>query len=489
MGAMRTGAEYRRALADGRRVIVDGAPVADVAAHPAFAGVVDTVAALYDVAADPANDMTSVAPETGAGANKTFQIPRSREALAGWRAAITRWAQVSRGFVGRSPDHVAGFLAGFAAASDTFDREGHALGENVRRYFRRSLEESLFTSYVIVPPQVNRGTTAHGWDEELLQVGVLEERDGGIVVRGSQMLGTSAAISDWLLVSCIKPLTPEDERYANTFVLPIATPGLHIYCRRPYAPGQPSAFDYPLSSRFDESDALVVFDDVFVPWEQVFVYRDVAGLQHQFFGTAAHILGNAQAQIRLVVKLKFLLGLARRVTIVNGIDRIPAVQDLLGELATLAASVEGLVLAAEASCVEDDHGVARPNPRFLYGAMGAQATLYPRVLEILRELAGGGVIQLPSSARELVGPETRDHMARYLRSGDVSSEERVKLFKLLWDAVGSEFAGRHHQYEMFYAGAPFVARGYAVRNYGYDEALQSADEFLASYGLEGSAWT
>ena len=483
---MRTGTDYRRSLADGRRVVVDGAAVPDVASHPAFRGVVDTVAALYDEAADPASGMTAVAPETGREANRTFLIPRSRDALAGWRAAITRWAHVSRGFVGRSPDHVAGFLAGFASAAETFDRDGRTFGANVRRHYERTLDGSLFTSYVIVPPQVNRGTTAHGWDEELLQVGVLAERDGGIVVRGSQMLGTSAAVSDWLLVSCIKPLTPEDERYANTFVLPIATPGLHVYCRRPYAPGQPSTYDYPLSSRFDESDALVVFDDVFVPWEQVFLYRDPAGLQQQFFGTAAHVLGNAQAQIRLVVKLKFLLGLARRVAIVNGIERIPAVQDLLGELASLAASVEGLVLAAEAACGEDAHGVARPNPRFLYGAMGAQATLYPRVLEILRELAGGGAIQLPSSWRELVAPESRDHMARYLRSGDVPAEERVKLFKLLWDAIGSEFAGRHHQYEMFYAGAPFVARGYALRNYGYDEALASADEFLASYGLEDS---
>src|SRR5919201_3956451 len=256
---MRTGTDYRRSLADGRRVIVDGAAVPDVASHPAFRGVVDTIAALYDLAADPAIGMTAVAPETGREANQTFLIPRSREALADWRAAITRWAHVSRGFVGRSPDHVAGFLAGFASAAETFDREGRAFGDNVRRHYERSLDGSLFTSYVIVPPQVNRGTTAHGWDEELLQVGVLAERDGGIVVRGSQMLGTSAAVSDWLLVSCIKPLTPEDERYANTFVLPIATPGLHVYCRRPYAPGQPSTFDYPLSSRFVESGALVVF--------------------------------------------------------------------------------------------------------------------------------------------------------------------------------------------------------------------------------------
>jgi 4-hydroxyphenylacetate 3-monooxygenase len=422
-------------------------------------------------------------PESGGEANKVFMIPRSRDDLAQWRQAITAWSHTSRGFVGRSPDHVAAFLAGFAGAPDVFAAEGRPFAENVVRYQAKAAAESLFTSYTIIPPQVNRATTAHGWDEELLQVGVLQERDDGIVVRGSQMLGTSTAVSDSLLVSCIKPLSPEDERYANTFVVPVGAPGLKVYCRRPYGTGQPSGFDYPLSTRFDESDALVVFDDVFVPWHDVFVYRDVPRLRRQWYETAAHVLGNTQAQIRLVVKLKFLLGLARRITIVNGIDKIPAVQDLLGELAALVAPVEACVLAAEATCQIDEHGVARPNPRFVYGAMGNQARLYPRVLEILRELVGGGVIQLPSSYRELVAPETAADMERYLRSGEVGAEERVKLFKLAWDAIGSEFAGRHHQYEMFYAGAPFVARGNAMRNYGYDEALASADEFLDGYDL------
>ena len=484
---MRSGEQYVEALRDGRAVYLDGRVVSDVTAHPAFRGIVATIAELYEMAPDPANGMTYRSPETGGEANKVFMIPRSRQDLAAWREAITAWAYRSRGFVGRSPDHVAAFLAGFAGAPDVFAADDRASAENVARYHRRAASESLFTSYTIIPPQISRATTAHGWDEELLQVGVLEERDDGIVVRGSQMLGTSTAVSDTLLVSCIKPLAPEDERYANTFVVPVAAPGVKVYCRRPYATGQPSAFDYPLSSRFDESDALVVFDDVFVPWEDVFVYRDVPRLRRQWFDTAAHVFGNTQAQIRLVVKLKFLLGVARRVTIVNGIERMPAVQDLLGELAALAAPVEAATLAAEATCSIDAHGVARPNPRFLYGAMGSQARMYPRVLEILRELVGGGVIQLPSSYRELVEPSTRPDMERYLRSGDTTAEERVKLFKLAWDAIGSEFAGRHHQYEMFYAGAPFVARGYAMRNYDYEEALASADDFLADYDVASVA--
>ncbi len=480
---MRTGKQYLESLADGRGVYLDGSRVGDVSRHPAFEGISKTIGKLYDAAANPTNGMIFTSPETGSETNKVFMIPRSAADLAERRKAITTWAELSKGFVGRSPDHVGGFLAGFASNPSVFNKGDRQFGQNVARFYRKVIQENLFVTYVIIPPQIDRSTTAHGWSEELLQVGVLKEQDGGFIARGSQMLGTATAVADYLFVSCIKPLSPQDERYALSFVLPVNTKGLKIYCRRPYASSQPSTFDYPLSTQFDESDALIVFDDVFVPLENVFAYRDPDQLRRQFFETAAHVLGNNQAQTRLVVKLKFVLGVARKIAQVNGIDTIPSVQEKLGELASLASIVEGMVLASEASCSIDRNGVARPNPRFLYGAMGLQAEMYPRAILILRELAGGGVIQLPSSYHELTNETTKPDMDRYLRSPNISPEERVKLFKLAWDIVGSEFGGRHLQYEMFYAGAPFVAKGYAYRNYGYDEALRSAESFLSSYGL------
>ncbi len=124
-----------------------------------------------------------------------------------------------------------------------------------------------------------------------------------------------------------------------------------------------------------------------------------------------------------------------------------------------------------------------PGKQALYGAMGLQSETYPRVVGILRDLVGGGVLQLPASVRDLTSELTSPDVQRYIQSPGVGSVERVKLFKLAWDVVGSEFAGRHHQYEMFYAGAPFVAKGYAYRNYGYEDAARVVDDFLDSYGL------
>ena len=473
---MRTAADYRAALHDGRAVYVDGERVSDIADAPPFAGIVGTIGELYDAAAG-SSDMQVRHPDLGITMNRAYIQPRTREDLRVRREAITRWAELTNGFVGRSPDHVGGFVAGFASAPEVFDAHRDGTGANAMRLYRRMVEEDLFLSYTIIPPQ-NAGTKP---DAQVSQVAVASERDDGIVVTGAQMLGTGTAVSDLLFVSCIKPLRPGEEDFALSFVIPVAAEGLRLFCRRPYAVGQPSAYDYPLSTRFDEPDAMAVFDDVFVPWEDVLVYRSVDGVRDQFHRTAAHVLGNTQAQIRFTTKLKFLLGLASCVVAANGLEKIPAVVDRMGELAALASFIEGMVLAAESTATVDAYGICKPSPRFLYGSMGLQAELYPRVLHVLRELSGAGVIGTASSYRDLLSEQTEPYMSRYLAESRDDLERRTKLFKLVWDAVGSEFAGRHHQYEMFYAGAPFVARGYAARNYGFDEARALAERFMEGY--------
>ena len=403
---MRSGKQYLESLRDGRVVYVDAERVNEIPSHPAFRGIAETVAGLYDAASDPSNNMIFTAPETGAPSNKAFMIPRSGDDLRQRREAISQWARQTNGLLGRGPDHVAGFCAGFASAPEVFARGGEAFGQNVTRFYRKLLNEQLYVTYVIIPPQVDRGKTAKDQEEAFLQVGVCGEKDGGIIDAERRCSARPLRFQTTFCAGRIVPLQPGDEDYALSFVAPMDSRGLKLYCRPPYAPGKPSVFDYPLSTRFDETDALVVFDDVFVPWENIFVYRDVGLIRAQFFETPAHVLGNNQAQIRLTIKMKFLLGIARKIAAVNRIDAIPTVQEKLGELASLAAIVEGMALASEATFRMDENGVARPNPRFLYGAMGLQSELYPRALHLLRELAGGGLLQVPSTYKELISPET-----------------------------------------------------------------------------------
>src|SRR5215470_11346368 len=458
----RTGAQYIAGLKDGRTVYVNGERVADVTEHPAFRAAVRSIAQLYDLAASPEHreTMTFPSPATGEPVNKCFLIPRTPEDLAARRHAHRLWADATFGFMGRSPDHVPGFITGFAMRHD------------------------LYAAYVIIPPHIDRSRPAHQQEDPHLYAGVVEERSDGIVVSGAQMLGTGGAIADEMFMSCIVPLVPGDENYALSLAVPVATPGLRLIVRRPYAEGATSLFDYPLSSRFDETDALVVFDRVFVPWERVFVYKDVALTRAQFYETPAHVLGNFQAQVRFASKAQFLAGVALRIAESIGVDKTPQTQTMLGELASYCAMAQGLVVAAEAECVRDPRGFVYPNATHLYANNWLQATYHQTMLTYVRELAGGGLLQVPSSYKDYLNPEIAADLDRYVCSPGLKSVERTKLYKLAWDLVGSEFAGRHQQYELFYAGAR--AQTTAVRAYrafDFASARAMVERCLAGYDL------
>ena len=476
----RTGAEYIASIRDGRTVYINGERVADVSDHPALRGAVSSIAHLYDLSASPEHreTMTFPSPVTGEPVNKCFLMPRTPEDLAARRRAHRLWADATFGLMGRAPDHVPGFITGFALRPDLFARDGQRFADNVLGYHAWLRDNDLYAAYVIIPPHIDRSRPAHQQEDPQLYAGVVEERGDGIVVSGAQMLGTGGAIANEMFMSCIVPLGPGDENYAISIAVPIGAPGLRLIVRRPYAETAASVYDYPLSSRFDETDALVVFDRVFVPWERVFVYKNLALTRAQFNETPAHILGNHQAQVRFASKAQFIAGLALRIAESIGVDKTPQTQTMLGELASYCAMASGLVLAAEAECVHDPRGFVYPNPSYIYANNWLQATYYQTMLTYLRELAGGGLLQVPSSYKDYLNPEIAADLNRYVRSPGLKSVERTKLYKLAWDIVGSEFAGRHQQYEKFYGGASFIVKQNMYRHYDFKRATDLVDAAL-----------
>jgi len=488
-GRLRTGAEYLQSIKnDGRRVFVDGEEVRDVTTHPAFCEGAATIASLFDIASDPANRdlMTFASPSTGEPVNRIWQVPYSVEDLRLRRKAIERWSEESFGFIGRSPDHVAGFFVGYVSALEVLSRNGNApYAENCKRFFEHLRDNDLYITYTIVPPQIDRTKPAHQQNPPDLYAGVVEERADGIVIRGAQMLGTGAVYSDYVLLSTIHPMKAGDENYAISVAIGCNAPGVKIYSRRAYASGATSMFDYPLATRFDETDSLLVYENVFVPWGQVFIYKNVELTRAQWFETPAHVIGNNQAQIRFVTKLRFLVGLAHRIAKMNGSLAIPQVQGMLAELAMYAASYEGLLDAQIEKAEPNANGVYVPDPQALYAAMNLQSWIYPKMLDIIRELSGGGMIQLPSNVKDFKNPAISSDISRYIQSPDMPAEQRVKFLKLCWDAIGSEFASRHDQYEKFYAGAPFLVRGHLFRNYNFAKGEELVTKALSGYDLNG----
>ena len=232
-GGLRTGQQYLDAIAkDGRRIFVDGEEVADVTAHPAFAETARTMASLFDISSDPANRdlMTYTSPKTGKPVNRIWQLPTSDD-LHQRRGAIQRWAEESFGFMGRTPDHVAGFFAGYAAAQVLAPRRQRKFADNAVKIYEFLRDNDVYIAYTIVPPQIDRSKPAHQQNPPDLYAGVVEERDDGVIIKGAQMLGTGAVFADYIHLSSIHPLRPGDENHAISLIVPANAHGVKIHSR------------------------------------------------------------------------------------------------------------------------------------------------------------------------------------------------------------------------------------------------------------------
>jgi 4-hydroxyphenylacetate 3-monooxygenase len=479
---MKTAAAHLASLQDGREVYIHGEKVADVTTHPAFRNSVANAAYLFEFQSRPENrdNMMFPSPTTGELVSRCWQLPETYADLVQRRHALAAWAETHYGFMGRSPDHVASCLAGMYMGIDQFEAFDHERAAALREYFEYARDRDLYLTYAIVNPQADRSASAAAQPGGFHAARICRNTPTGLVVSGSKMLATSAIMANEVFVTCIQPLAPQDADYAFSFAIPMNTPGLKIFSRRSYEESAPSIFDNPLASRYDENDAVLFFDEVEVPWNRVFLARDVAMCQRQFHSTPAHVFQNYQCQIRLMVKMRFLVGLAKEICAASGIESFPQVRETLGQLAAEAAMVEAFVVAMETNGAHLGRYFV-PDRHLLYAAQVLTQQLYPKVIQTLRELAGGNVIMLPSSIEDFSDPAIARGVLSAQGSGAGSPEERVKLFKLAWDAIGSEFGSRHTQYEMFYAGAGFVTKGHSLRTYDWPSAGAMVERLLASY--------
>jgi 4-hydroxyphenylacetate 3-monooxygenase len=213
----------------------------------------------------------------------------------------------------------------------------------------------------------------------------------------------------------------------------------------------------------------------------VFIHRNVELVTAQFHESPSHTLANFQSLVRFGVKLEFMAGLAMKMIEVHAGEKKPDVQVTLGgEIAALCAAFDAITQAAERNPLIQE-GVARPHPQYIYAGMSLQRRLIVDMLRAMRELAGGAFQQLPSSEAGFASPETRADFERFFRGATATARERVKLLKLVWDFVGSEFAGRQLQYEMFYSAAQPIVNTRMFRSYDWDRARAAVDRCLGEY--------
>jgi 4-hydroxyphenylacetate 3-monooxygenase len=483
---VKDGAQHIASVRDGREVYLDGKLVDDVSTHPAYRNAVATAGMLYDHQADPRNfeRMTFDLGE-GRRVNKAWRLPKTYADLVDRRAALVEWAELTCGFLGRSPDHVASSVSGQMMGIEVFEAYDPKRASAFRDWYAHARKNDHFLTYVINNVQGDRSKAFgdQGEGAEDMVARIVDEDSEGITIRGAKLFATSAIMANEIFVGSGQPLKPGEEHLAFACALPMAAKGMKLLSRKSFEANAVSEYDNPLSFRFDENDALVFFDDVKVPWDRVFVYRNTDMCRAQLHDTPAHIYQNYQAQIRLSVKLRFLVGLARAVAEIIGTINFPPVRETLGKLASQAALIEGMVLGMEAGGdIRGEYYV--PNRHLLYAAQVQSQEMYPQIIASIRELAGGALLMLPSSVSDFANADLAKIIAHTQISPAMSGRDRVKLLKLAWDAVGSEFASRHLQYEMFYAGAQFVTRGHSFRTYDWKRAGQLAAGVTGKYTLE-----
>lgn len=484
MSDCKTGADHIKSLKDGRTVYIDGKLVGDVTEHPAFRNAVRAAANLYDFQSKPENlELMTFRPDgSSRRVNRGWQMPRNYEEMVQRRRALQAWSSLSGGFLGRSPDHLASALIGQRMGIEVFRRHSEERAKAFEAYVDYATQNDLFLTYVIINPQAER---AKGWGEQAedLVARIVDEDSTGITIRGAKMLGTSSIMANEVFVANLQPLKPGEEDLAFCCALPMNTKGIRVLSRKSYEAHAVSMFDNPISSRFDENDALIYFEDVKVPWDRVFIHRDTDACRAQFHDTPGHAYQNYQAQIRLSVKISFLAGLARAITEAIGTTKIPSVSEQLGMLSAQVGMVNAMLSGMEASGEKrGEYWV--PNRHFMYSAQVITQDLYPKVINAIRDLAGGALIMLPSSIADFANPDMARIIEKTQRSATMDPEHKVKIMKAAWDAIGSEFGSRHTQYEMFYAGARFVTCGHSMRTYDWNGAAGLVEKLLSSYELK-----
>jgi len=484
------GKEYLDSLKDDREVYIQGERVKDVTEHPAFATPARSMARLYDALHDPNSGMKTVPTDTGSGGytHPFFKMARSSQDMLDARDAMAHWAKMTYGWMGRTPDYKAAFL-GTLGVNDEFYGDYQA---NAQRWYKESQEKVLYWNHALINPPIDRHLPPDETGD--IVVHVQKETDSGVVVSGAKVVATGSAMTNMAFIAHAGAPV-RDKRFAIVAGIEMNTPGVKLISRTSYSQAAEQTsdpFDYPLSSRFDENDAILILDNVLIPWENIFLYGDLD--QFNMFGPKSGFASRLtfQGATRLAVKTDFIAGLLIKSLELTGTKDFRGVQTRLGEVLTWRSTFWMMTSEMARNPQPWLNGSVQPSQDAVNSYRVLAATGYARIREIVMQDLGSALIYLPSSVKDFQSPDVRPYLDKYVRgSGGIGAEDRVKTLKMLWDAVGTEFGGRHELYERNYGGnheQVKLLNVWDADGRGISKQLTDfAEQAMSEYDLDG--WT
>jgi 4-hydroxyphenylacetate 3-monooxygenase len=482
LGAM-TGARYVDSLKDGREVWLDGEKVQDVTTHLAFTGMIYELARIYDLQhTEPYRDqMTFISPATGHRCSLSWLLPRSLADLQKKRRNSEIWNEQCWGQLGRGPDILAPYIITLYDIRDTLSAVRHSrcdFGENVVNYYHYCLENDLFLTHALGDPQVDRSQQPQNEQrmvqEEELVLHVVEETKDGVIVRGAKQLATAAPISHETYVSLSATFVRRAHpQFVLAFAIPTNTSGLKILCREPVSQWVGS-YGHPLGMVYDEQDAMLFFDHVVVPWDRVFTLYDASPIL-QRYQSGVNFIGWANL-CRIHERMRLMTAVATMIAEAIGVIEYREVAAKLGEMITYVEMWRHAMDGIEHNAFLTQGGLMSLGSMSGMNIFFAQTSA--RMVQLLREIAGSGLIMQPSE-KDLAHPEFRPYLDKYMRGKDVDVAYKARLLRVAHDLAVSSFGMRQELYEYWHGGDPNRNRINLLRSYDQRDMIDRIKQLLS----------
>jgi aromatic ring hydroxylase len=469
-GAM-DGARYIESLRDGREVWLHGEKVADVTKHPAFANVVQTIADLYDLQhRTPTQDVMTYVDDDGVRSSISYLPPTSPEELLRRRRNTELWTERSFGMLGRLPDFCAAMVVGFYDARSELNTLHAGFGDNAESYLKFARHNDLALSHGLHDPHMDKTLRPKQDPDRCLRI--IRERDHGVVVRGARF-STLGPLSNEVVIAPTYVLADDEPEFAIWFSCPVNLAGIRQICRDPFTL-RPLTADHPLSTKYDEQDVLMIFDDVLIPWERIFLMRKPKEANLLFRSRVMAWAGYASV-LQLIARLELIIGTAHLLAQTGGIAGRPHVTLEMGELVSYAGMFKGLLRAAEVDCVQT------PGGHYMLGDTSHLRPLITltseRIVNIFEHVATSAPIFTPTS-EDFDVPELRPLLDIYGRGKGVDAAYRHRLCRLAWDLTIDSFGGRQQLYERLHSGSPEVLVSAAYQNYDKSKGIAMVNQLI-----------
>jgi 4-hydroxyphenylacetate 3-monooxygenase len=476
---IRTGEEYRESLADGREVWIDGERVGDITTHPAFKPIVDVRARIYDLAHEPgsAAAMTYADEETGETCAIGGKPPVAKEDWHAKHAAIEAVLDDVGGVVTRVGDETVGELWSLLDGQDVLNEIDPSFSANIRNHVRRATLFDPFHVSANTDPKGDRSRHPREQDPDVL-LRVVRETDSGIVVRGAKF-ETAAAYANQAFVKPTIGDWGNDtlSEYAVGFIADMGAPGVKHICRSGFA-ARSALEDYPLSNRFDEVDTMIVFDNVEIPWENVFFYRHTRAAA--FIRATLHRYSMYAFVHRHLRLADLMLGLAYANAQQTGVKMHQGVREKIAQLACYRETIAAHLAASIEMAQQSPGGLLMPHQALLYTGRVHACSQLPGMMHMVRDLCGCQISLVPSVAA-FRAPGPAEWLSKYFRVGDIEAEDRRKMLAYARDLLNSGYAGHRLAFQLFAQSPPFSHLLAVYNNYDFGPAVE---RMAKSAGLE-----